>query len=192
MKKNICLYNFSFFTGIFFLTCEQQCPEKSEESPNIFEEKQLTSKAVTYQKALFIDGELFQTLHGFINWSLCENHLDPEQAYYTGFYFSYTPYQQKNQKRSMRYPHAHNVLFPRKNLQTYWFDPLLGARVCLANKAFFIEIATGLKVPLYTNKREVTYPLILSGFGEALNSVKCFFRWGLFYKNSSWFFLKFQ
>lgn len=116
------------------------------------------------------------------NWFLYENDLDPEQAYYAGLYFAYTPYQQEIQKRSMRYPGAINIPLPRASLEAYWFEPLLGARVRLAKTPFFIDIATGVKILLYTGRQERIDPLILPGFGEALNSINWAFRWGLSYR----------
>jgi hypothetical protein len=126
------------------------------------------------------------------NFSLAEFSDNPDELFYIGFRYGYSPYNQEIKKYPLRGFEEGNSQNPKKfakgegfskiNLSAHWLEPILGARIELFKSGFYIDAALELKFLISSIKQKDINPLVIPGFGENIDNKNMAIKWALTYK----------
>lgn len=118
------------------------------------------------------------------NWSLYEHSTDPDQMYYLGLRYTFSPYQQEVKAYPVR---SFGVVYtggglPKIHLIAQWLEPVIGARVALFNTPIYLDASLNLFFLITSTKQGGMDPLAIPGFGEDLDKKNLEFKWAIVYK----------
>lgn len=118
------------------------------------------------------------------NWSLLEYPTDPDQMYYVGLLYVFSPYWQKIQAYPLR---SLGTIYTREGLPKIWLvgqwlEPVVGARVALFNSPIYVDASLNLKFLIASSKQESIDPLAIPGFGKNRDSKNLGWKWAIVYK----------